>query len=567
MTRRMLVFLALAGLTLTAQDAPQTLRTTTRLVQVDVVAVDRKGNPVRDLAREDFTLLEEGKEQPLRIFSVVTTREAPPSKPPRRGTFSNRLPEQEGTPTGATVVLFDILNTPFSDRAFAREHVLQVLENLQPQDRVALYGLGSELRVLHEFTADAAPLREALRNFGGLESVESRANAEPSKVELTPFEEFMQSVNNVSRQQYLLRRLELTLNALQTIAHHVADLPGRKNLVWVSASFPISIQWFSEAPVQPAAPGGTLQQTIIPDFDPAQPTTPLLQRAMRALNDANVALYPVDARGLTGQTAVPQGGSRGTTHVTAPSMSNTTAGGLPLTATGGLPSTIDPIEVMRNLAEDTGGVAYYNTNDVSRAVRRAIDDTTVSYVLGFYPQLDKWDGRFRRISVKVNRPGVTLRYRRGYLAFSEPVKDEGQRQAALKELVNSPLEARALGLTARFRRPVNQPTRVRLMLNVDPADVLLRAEKGKSVGALDLMLVLRGAQGELLWHEFSTLDMNLSEKSLQAMLAEGLQLDRTLEILPNAAELRVLVRDMNSGSVGSLNIPVAAMLETEARTR
>jgi len=568
--RRILAFLALAAMTLAAQEPQETIRLTTRLVEVDLVAVDKSGEPVRDLTRDDFVLQEEGKPQPIRIFSVVSSTDTPAPKPLPRYTFSNRTEHKAGPPA-VTIILFDALNTRFTDRVYAREQVLKVVQNLHVNDRVALYGLGNELRLLQDFTTDAAPLRAALVAYQGVDSREARTTEAGDPMGNTgtrALDDWLRDMTQVAREVYLYQRTERTLGALETLAQHVAGLPGRKNLVWISSAFPISLGGLgSSFSNPPPVPGSDMQVGSAPEYAPAYPTDHLFRRAARVLNDANVAVYPVDARGMIGPFDAPPTGPMGITRQNAPvsvsdSGSPTFAG-----AMGTLATSIDPIEVMRNVAEDTGGIAFYNTNDISRAVRRAIDDTRVTYVLGFYPVLDKWDGRYRRIKVSVKRKGITLRYRTGYFASAEPIRDQKERQAVAREVAWSPLEATAIGVNARFRRPLNATDTVRLSLGIDPAGLSLHSTKGKYTGAVDVLLVLRSSQGKALWSDFTSVDMNLSERTHKAMFREGFQLDRTLRLVPEASELRIIVRDITSGAVGSLYIPVSAMLESDGRSR
>jgi VWFA-related protein len=569
--RRVLAFLAVAAVTLSAQDSPQTIRTTTRLVQVDVVAVDRNGEPVTDLTSDDFVLREEGKPQPIRVFSVVSSTGAPAApKPLPRFTFSNRSEHKAGPPA-VTIILFDALNTRFTDRAYAREQVSKVLQNLRSNDRVALYGLANELRLLQDFTADAAPLQAALASYGGMDSREQRTTelADPaSTTGLRLLDDWLRDMTQVAREVYLYERTERTLSALETLAHHVAGLPGRKNLVWISSAFPISVGGLGSSFANaPPVPTSGLQDGRPSEYAPAYPTDHLFRRAARSLNDANVAVYPVDARGMIGPFDAPPTGPMGITRQNVP-INRTADGGATFTgSTGTLATSIDPIEVMRNVAEDTGGIAFYNTNDITRAVRRAIDDTRVTYVLGFYPVFDKWDGRYRRIKVSVSRPGITLRYRNGYFASAEPVRNEKERQAVAKEIAWSPLEATAIGVNARFRRPLNPPDTIRLSLGIDPSGLSLHSTKGRFTGAVDVLLVLRSSQGKALWSDFTSVDMNLTDRTHKALFREGLRLDRTLHLVPASHELRIIVRDITSGAVGSLHIPVSAMVEADAHAR
>ncbi len=205
-------------------------------------------------------------------------------------------------------------------------------------------------------------------------------------------------------------RIEMSAAALETIAHRLAGVQGRKNLIWVSSGFPLVLSGHLG-----------VEQMNEP-----------VDRATRAANDANVAIYPVDARGLV-VNQMPSVMTSGAT------FGNT--GDLPPRP----PSRTVSFDSAKMLAADTGGRAFFNTNDIASAVRGALDDGRLTYVLGYYPSHGKWNGAFRTITVKVNRPGVEVRHRLGYAALPLPAgKTAAQtRTDALLEQARSPLEATA----------------------------------------------------------------------------------------------------------------------------
>ncbi len=128
-----------------AQEPSLVLRSTTRLVQVNVVVQDKNGRPVANLKKEDFVLRDNGKTQEIRIFSVESKDQlyAPAAQLPPN-VFSNRLEQRSGAPANVTAILLDGLNTKWGDQAVARQQIIRYLERLQPQDRVGLYTLGRE---------------------------------------------------------------------------------------------------------------------------------------------------------------------------------------------------------------------------------------------------------------------------------------------------------------------------------------------------------------------------------------------------------------------------------------
>ena len=158
---------------LPASNADTVIRSSVRLVQVSVVVEDKTGKPVTGLKQEDFILLDEGKPQHIAVFSAPAPPQAQPEEQAKSrssllpaNAFTNRYDLKGQDPPGAvTVVLFDALNTAPQDQSFVRKEVIRFLESLKPQDHVAVYGLTTELLILHDFTRDSGDLVAAASHF------------------------------------------------------------------------------------------------------------------------------------------------------------------------------------------------------------------------------------------------------------------------------------------------------------------------------------------------------------------------------------------------------------------
>src|SRR5216684_759650 len=527
-----------------AKQEPPVVRVTTRLVQVSVIVQDKKGEPVTDLTRDDFTLLDQGQPQMVSTFSVESLRTLPAARPAPPNVFSNRFEQKTDTPTSVTVILLDGLNTRFEDMAYARDQIIKFLGQLQPQDRVALYTLTTRLTVLHDFTSDATSLLRALEHSKGHVSTELAASEpEPANpMGIDALDQFLTASNQRMADFYTINRVGRTAGTIEDIANHLARLPGRKNLVWVSGSFPFSIGLDT-----PFTPETTSQER--------RTFSEEIERAARALNNANMAIYPVDARGLMG----PSFTTRAPTF--RPGQQGPT--GRRPNALGRIRLSPDRanIDTMNILADRTGGRAFYNTNDIQGSVRRAIEDSRVTYVLGFYPTHGNWDAKFREIKVQVKRPGLHLRYRRGYLALPEVTFDSKKREVLMRAAVDSPLDDTSLGLEARLH-VVDVPGAMTLKteLLVYSRDLTLVAQGDRWAGAVDVLFVQRGADGKELAGELKTLNLNLVRETYDEIMKKGLGLTRSLPLAPGAAQLRVVVRDVSSGSIGSLTIPLTKLI-------
>src|SRR6267143_4159889 len=236
------------------------LKATTRLVQINVVVLNKRGEPVDGLKKEDFTVLDQGKEQQIATFSAnsATLHEAASIPPLAPNVFSNRGGSTATNPGSVTVILFDALNTSIQDQFYARQQVLKFLRQLQPQDHMAIYVLTTKIRVLNEFTEDTTSLLQAIQKFRGYSAPKENAvNTAPSPVGQSLFLMNRTSTESMTEQvreifadedakinDYVtIRRAATTTRALVAIANHVAHIPGRKNLIWVSGSFPIRIEF------------------------------------------------------------------------------------------------------------------------------------------------------------------------------------------------------------------------------------------------------------------------------------------------------------------------------------
>lgn len=525
--------------TVQAQQEAPTVRVTTRLVVVNVVVQDKKGAPVEGLSREDFTVLDEGQPQSISLFSVETARRQLTTEPLPPNTFTNR-PADSGNLQSVTAILLDFLNTRWQDRVYAKEQVVKFLQQLQPDDRVALYSLGTGLRVLHNFTTDSASLVRALKRQKDTDTTHVEASI-PEEAD-TGDAEIDAILNELFQQMadfYVQDRARRTADALVDISNHLSSFPGRKNLVWVSSSFPISIG---------------MDEMVLGSTRNRQMLTPDIERAVRALNDANLAVYPVDARGLV---------------VGLPDISQR-----PPARSRGRPSALIDNralnlshDTMNLLAERTGGRAFYNNNDIKGAIRRAIDDAQVTYTLGYYPAHNKWNGDFRRIRVSLTRKGARLRHRTGYFTLLPRPPAEADPETRRLDLVReaqNPLPSSSVGLTVHIKPLRSAGTlAVRLDVRLDLSQLTLAEQNGRHTGTLDWLFGQFHSEGEKLRTAMQTTALSLSQANLQEAAHSGVQISKLIELAPSAEQLVVVVRDVPSGNLGSVFIPLKPLLESE----
>ena len=520
---------------LRAQSAPSSnqpapvLRVATHIVQVHVIVQDKKGEPVTGLTKEDFTLLDKGQPQRIAFFSEESggLRSAP-AEPVPPNTFSNRYEQTGQVPGSVTVILLDALNTPQTVQSYMRYSAVKVLRQLNPQDHVAIYVLGAtRLRIIQDFTQDSAALLRALNAEKG--EYDPRVDALAGDNALTggdPFTDEWDAAAGANgwnakwAHSLIPVRAQFTSQSIAAIANHLASVPGRKSLVWLSSDFPVSI-------------GLT-----------------------RVLNQSDIAVYPMDPGGMRNAPAFAV-----TSGETSQLGGRSTGGenGLPVDTSTSAPS-LDST-TMNELADRTGGRASYNNNDIAASVRTAIDDGRVSYVLGYYPDHGKWDGQFREISVTVDRPGVEVRSRKGYFALADTSPRPKEMHEVIEEALRSPLESTGLGLTISVQ-PGPQLGHAIFTLNLDARGVRLDKDAGQWKGGLEVVFCQYDVKGDSMGAVEAHLTLNLEKEMYDRVMQDGIKMTKQLAIAPGAETLKVLVLDTASGATGTVALPVGNYSQT-----
>ena len=537
MPRVVLVFLTVSALLAqqTADQPPVVLKSTTRLVQVSVIAQDGKGQPVTDLHKEDFRIKVNGREQPIKIFSMDSNGALPKGEeklPP--DVYTNRMVANPGHQSSVTIILLDTLNTRWADQVYAKAQVIRYLRTLQPEDHIGLYTLGNSLRVLHDYTADSAELLSRLEILKGKE-LPDMTSKEPTDAMhgdallLDALQRGAGGASPAERAFYTTQRITGTLKAIEFIANHLAKTPGRKNLIWISGGFPLEIGFDNAA----AWRNPQIDQRIFSDE---------VSETVRAVNDANMAIYPVDARGLmVGSTysAETRGSARGMTK--APPMVG-----------------VKNQQTMEELASRTGGHAYYNSNDLAKAIHTAVDDSRVTYMLGFYPVDESFDGKFHKIEVQmVERKGVHLRYRKGFFDLPELPQDEKARKTELADAAWSPLDASGIGIAAKIVNSKTKPGSMEIVLAIDSTEVSLENQAQRWVGRLDVLFVQKDNGGNQYNGLDDTINLNLTAESYQKFMKNGFVYAKMVDRADRARTIRIVVRDSASGAIGSITVPLA----------
>lgn len=534
---------------------------------VDVVADDKKGEPVADLKSSEFTVLEDGKPQTVKVFSFqqpvlqrATAATAPDSARLPENIYSN-VPTYKPS-SALNVVLLDALNTTTPNQAYVRDQMIHYLQRM-PQDRpVAVYTLGTKLRLLQDFTTDPAVLKEVIRKLkistspllpnptGGPEQEilpPGGADLLPASM-LNAIMSFEQEATSAQSDM----RVAHTLNAINALSRQLAGYPGRKNLVWISEAFPINID---------------------PNLELNNPFTGMrnygeqIAAAAQAMIDSQIAIYPVDARGLVGSS-----------YFTAESSGRDRFGRSMTRSPGRLGSALSTESAalqaahgtMQDLAERTGGKAFYNRNDIDGAILRSIEDGSTYYTLAYYPDNKNWDGKFRKISVKVDRPGIKLRYRMGYYALDPKIfadRNEKQETANFSDALSLDYPvATALMFQAGVIPPsAATENRVQVNFGIDPHAISFEEDsKGLHHARVECAIAAFTMNGK---HVKSTAaDMNAAFKpdTFNKVIHGFFPCRQSIDLPAGKYLLRLGVRDLTTGLMGTANGTVSVVASDAA---
>jgi VWFA-related protein len=584
-----------------AQDANPitTIRTYTNLVVVDVVVDDPQGNPIHGLKASDFTLMENNKLQNVRHFEehsevpATDVKIAPAEKLPA-GLFTNKSQAPVNGPVN--VLLLDYLNTPLASQPYARKQLLDYLDHAPPGTRIAIFGLTTRLVMLQGFTSDTAVLKAALSAKKGAPQVSDILSdpinggpitdttlsdsfaTSPQAVEGMLTQEDVDAINRfqalaTSFQQDMIAKY--TLNAFDMLARYLIGIPGRKNVIWFSGGFPLNV----EPNVNEADPN----DSVVRNDDEVRKTDNLLTRAQ-------VAVYPVDARGLTTDPAL--------NFANSPTNVDANSGATTANAYNSyLTEIAQEHETMEAMAEDTGGTPFYNTNGLTQAVQKAIRNGSNYYTLTYSPNDTVWDERFRAIKVKVDQPGVKLSYRNGYYAVdpNDRNKLNAQDAASILQQPNTLVTALMHGgpdpaeilFKVRIRPADTPPEPTPLKTNRTNPDPKVKvegpykeygvdlvpdahavsckpADDGLRHCALEVWTYVYDRDGQLLVTTGNRIYRKLTPAQYVQLLGGNMAFHQQISV-PVKGEhyLRTAIHDMVSDNVGAVEVPVAAVARLE----
>jgi len=605
-----------------ADNGLMTLHARSEAVVVDVVVTDSKGHPVPGLKAEDFSVTEDGTGQKINFFqehSVVDTRQSPPpefKRPPN--IFSNVSNTTQ--PDSSTLILFDMLNTPIQDQGHARDALTRYIKNKPRNESFALCTLAGPLRLIRGFTTDENELLLSMldKRFKPSASlISSLDNASLNFIRTVT--QKLDTPNDVTRSFAIAMaglersiqdeqmsqndmRTYMTIHAFEELARYMAGVPGRKKVLWLSAAFPLG--QFASSQGLDAGP-----------FYAQRNFVRLVSKTMNLLASAHVSVYPVDVRGVMNNsvydiaTEIPVSQSLPSSPLSGPfgmgQQEQAGGGGFDANAMAAARNMANDHAVpadgfversledstrrnsehsaMDLVAEQTGGKAYYGSNDITDALRATVEQGSDYYTISYTPSNRKYDGRFRKIHVKVEGHNRRVAHRSGYYAEDPnrlPEKSEQVLQtASLAGMMHGAPESRQIPFEVRLvplgepktvstsevgirAQGKNAPTTIKLQrysvdyaisagsLRFDPGP------EGNMHGNFRLLANSFDSEGKSLLQAASTAAADLRPVNYRSVLSDGFRLHQELDVPADASYLRLGIGDLTTTYIGTLELPL-----------
>jgi VWFA-related protein len=547
-----LIFLFAVPLLIFAQTPTPTpdddvVKISTNLIQIDVTVTDKKGNVVRDLKPEEIEIYENGEKQEITNFSFIsnvktqteTTKDPAPNVP----VPTAQLKPEQIKRTMALVV--DDLSLSFVSAHYVRMALKKFVdEQMQAGDLVAIIRTGAGIGALQQFTSDKRQLYAAIEKvrwnplgrgrisaFSAIEPTileQAQANGqEISEEALAAEKDFSLNFENFRESAFATG----TLGALKFIVAGMRELPGRKSVVLFSDG----IQIFN------TSASGSVETNRILEF---------LRQLIDIANRASVVFYTVDARGLL------------TAGLTAEdNIINNSAENLLALMTERKTELFNTQQGLIYLAQQTGGFAIINNNDLSGGVRKILDDQSY-YLVGYQPDSDTFDPktrRFNKLTVKVKRDGLKVRYRSGFFNVND---QQIARMTTVKqtpaEQISSALASpfAASGITLRLNTIFGNDAKgsyVRSLLHVNARDLKFTDEAdGSKKAVFDVLAISFGDNGQVVDQIGKSYSFNVKAAAYDKILKDGFVYYFSFPVKkPGAYQFRVAIRDDRTEKVGS----------------
>ncbi|PYR38292.1 MAG: VWA domain-containing protein [Acidobacteria bacterium] len=501
-------------------------RSSTELVLINVVVRDRSGNVVRGLTQADFSITEDNRPQTITTFDFeeldrpeVATADPTPApvlteRPTPRSVDSSVLPATRLDMHGRRllVLFFDLSSMQPEEvkRAIRAAHEY-IDKTLSPSDLIAVASFSTALRVDQDFSADRELLAAAVDHLGlaGGQGFENGTVGDP---EGTPDNG---SAFTVDDTEFNIFNTDRRLQALQTLSDNLAGIAQKKSVIYFSSG---------------------MSQT-------GQDNRVQLRRTTSRANRANVSIYAADMRGLQAIVAggeASQGSTRGISAF---------SGDLSRNQASNLSASQD---TLTTIAEDTGGRAFFDSNNFGDVFRRVVTDTSAYYVLGYSSTNSARDGRFRRVSVRTKRGDLKLEYRSGYYAtrdFMHSTRNDREQQLQDQLLADLSSTDLSVYVSSAYFRIADGRYFVPLSVAVPGYQMPTAKPDSKNGTTIDVLGIVRDSQKRAVGQIRDTI--KLGPQPGDDLRRKVVQYETGLEMPPGTYRLKVVLRENESGAVGS----------------
>ncbi|HEY0564359.1 MAG TPA: VWA domain-containing protein [Terriglobales bacterium] len=508
------------------EDSGFTIKVQTNLVLVNVVARDKQGNLIRNLKQSDFTVLEEGKPQQIRSFDFENVEQtAQTAMTGGQAAAATNLMKKGATIDPAAlrdhrliILFFDLTSMqPEELQRAIDSSVNYVDKQMTSADLVGILSLTSTLALNQDFTSDKDVLRRKLRSFTTGEQAGFEQGTTGADTDGTPDTGAAFSADDT---EYNTFSNDLRLQALEAAVTSVSKIQQKKSLIYFSSG---------------------LTSTGLQNYA-------TLRNAANAARKANVSIYTTDSRGL--QALPPSGDAstaslRGTSSYSGAAFRNQQD------------QNFSSQETLSTIAEDTGGKAFLDTNDFSGVFARVQRDTSAYYVLGFTSNNPAKDGRFRKLTVKVNRPDIKLEYRNGYYApkdFKHSNKEDREEQLADELSSETPSTDVFVLAGASYFRMADDRFYVPVSLVIPGSQIPFVKGGDKDKATIDVMGVVRDETKRPIGNARETVKLNLDES--QQVRRKNVQYNTAFVLPPGEYHMKFVVRENQTGRLGSFETDV-----------
>ena len=509
-------------------ESRYTIKVNSELVLVSVTARDKSGKLLRDLKREDFTFQEDGKTQKLESFDVqdiAQYAQGGPSQieengaPAELSLLTTTAKQPRTVRDRRLIVLFfdtSAMEADELERA-AKSARKFISQQMTAADLVAVVTFDTSLQVAQDFTTNREKLTKALEKVQGIEG-EGMANGDTGTSEGTPDTGGSYVADDT---EYNTFNTDRRLQALMSLAQAMAQVEQKKSVLYFSSGLTRT---------------GTENQ--------AQ-----LRATINAAVKSNMSFYPVDSRGLQG---LPPGGDATTASLRGTSAYSGAA------VQSQLDSNFASQETLTTIASDTGGKAFLDTNDFGKAYDRVQRDTETYYLLGYRSTNPARDGRYRHITVKVNRADAKLEYRRGYYGprdFRHFNKDEREQQLADEMMSDLPNTDLPVYLANEIFRVRDDRYYVPVSIVVPGSAIPFVSAAEKDKATLDVAGLVREAKTKFpVGQVRETIKLNVD--GVQQVRSRNVQYNTGFLLPPGSYHVKFVVRENQNGRMGSFETDV-----------